>query len=171
MKYTYLLILLPFIMSCGTTKKGFGVDPEANFNSYKTFDFTEASTSGVKTMNKTRTLSAIANEMNSNGLIKSDNPDVLIDVVWNQNQTTNASKTEVVNPWRFGAWAGFEGTYTYLNVQNEAGLVISLVDTQTQKMVWVGSDNKHLDNAYSNQLSSKQVSKMVNNILKHYPPK
>lgn len=171
MKYAGILFFLVISISCASQKKGFGADPDADFSTYKTYAFTDATNAGVKSMNKTRTLSAIENEIKMHGLTPSSNPDLLIDVTMGKNQKTNASKTEVYNPWHFGGWAGFEGSYTYLNVQNNASLIVSLVDAKSNKMVWVGSGTKKLDNSISNQISTKEINKMVHKIFKYYPPK
>lgn len=157
-------------ISCGSTKKGFGYDPDADFSQYKTFAFSTATNSGVKSMTKNRILSAIENELLTKGIQTSDSPDMIVDVVANKTQETNSSKTSVNNPWHFGAWAGFEGTYTYVNVQNEASLVISMVDAQTQKMIWVGSSTKHLKDEMVNSPKTSEINKTVKKILKHYPP-
>lgn len=171
MKIYTLLLIIFFSISCSSTKKGFGADPAADFSSYNTYAFSSSSTSGVKSISKKRVLSAIQSEMAIKGLQAAEAPDVLIDVVFTKNESSEASKTEVKNPWRFGAWAGFEGTYTYINVQKEASLIISMVDAETKKMIWVGSSKKALGKDMASTPSAADIDKMVKKILKHYPPK
>ncbi len=171
MRILPLLFSLFFFASCNTSKKGFGADPTADFTQYKTYAFSETTHKGVKSLTKTRILQAIENEMKAKGMVAAAEPDVLIDVVTTQSERNTTSKTTVNNPWHFGAWAGFEGTYTYNNVQKQATVVISLVDAQTQKMVWVGSSTRHLSNDMANSPGTGEVNKTVKGILKHYPPK
>lgn len=170
MKNLIIIIILLVTVSCSTSKKSFDFDPGTDFSAYKTYGFTNKTLNvGVKTLDKKKMLKAIENELQVKGYTSAENPDILVELYSQTNKTVETSKTEVKNPWRFGAWSGFEGTQTYVNSQTKGTIVISVIDNASQKMVWYGSSTKHIDDKATAKQTTTLINSSVKKILKNYP--
>lgn len=170
MKNLIIAIALLSIVSCSSSKKTSDFDPETDFSAYTSYGFTDKTlNTGVKTLDKKRMLKAIENELQLKGYLPSENPDFLVELFSQTTQTTEVSKTEVKNPWRFGAWSGFEGTQTYLNTSTNGTLIISIIDNASQKMVWYGSSTRPVNEDASAKQKASLINSTVKKILKKYP--
>lgn len=153
---TNLFLMLPiFILACApSVKVSSDYDRSANFSSYKTFSLDHQTTIGiVNPLNADRVVNAIQSEMTSKGFVESNNnPDLTIHVVAVVKNKQTLSVTSHSNGYGglyrpYGFW-GLPGTgqaTVRKDEYREGTLVIDVVDTKTEKMVWTGTANAEIN--------------------------
>lgn len=176
MKTSHLLklaIALSMIVSCSSMKVSSDYDRSVNFNDYKTFGFTEGAMNlPANDLVKNRILNAIASNLKSKGLTESDNPDMLVDLGLKRKEKTDYQSTTYDvggyygRRWRVGTSVGTTNTreinYT------EGTLVINLIDSKKDQLLWMGSGTGVVTNK---SIQEENVISGVNKILAGFPPK
>lgn len=149
------------------------LDKEIDFNTYKTFAWAkeqEAPGAGGNPMfdnelNRKRIKEAIEKEMEVLGLKRFDwAPDLLIDF----HITINQKEAYMVHDnysFGFRYWPNYDlNSYSY----NKGALVIHLVDSKKEQLVWQGIGSKTLADVPSEN-AEEQIQKAVQRILAQYP--
>lgn len=176
MKTSHLLklaIALSMIYSCSSMKVSSDYDRSVNFNDYKTFGFTEeAMNLPANDLVKNRILNAISSNLKSKGLTESDNPDMLVDLGLKRKEKTDYQSTTYDvggyygRRWRVGTSVGTTNTreinYT------EGTLVINLIDSKKDQLLWMGSGTGVVTDK---SIQEENVISGVNKILAGFPPK
>lgn len=126
-------------------------DPSMDFSKYKTYGF--FSPLGIENPNYSSIYGsifrdAISREMESRGYVKSDDPDLLINVSGLLQDKTKVTTT--TDPYMgagyygyrrgyYGAWGGYGyGTTTHVSNYTEGTINVDLVDRELKRMVWEG---------------------------------
>ena len=104
-KLLFPLIALVFVTSCISVRVVADYDQEADFDTYRTFAFykTGIDKAEISDLDKKRILRSIEREMVARGFVKSDNPDLLVNIM------TKANKRVNVNNFGWGGWGGWDG--------------------------------------------------------------
>lgn len=171
------LLLLPALMlliSCAGPRIAFDYDKQADFTKYKTFSISEETQNlQINQLNRDRIITAIENEMALKGFTKSDQPDIIVDVVLKGEEITTATATSTGygGPWRYGYGGGFGTTTIDYNTYVEGTMFITFVDQVTEKIVWQGTGTKTIDETASAEKREKNINYVVQRILANYPPK
>lgn len=176
MKATTILpvFMLLFLVSCTAIRVNADYDSKTNFANYKTFAFDKNGIDKVQIseLDKRRILRAIDAELTKKGMLKSDNPDLLVNIVTKEKEQVNA--TQMNMGWGFGrgwGWGynpywGMGNTYIYSNT--EGTLYIDLIDAKTKDLVWEGEGKGTLTE--DRRQKEIQINAFVNQILAQYPP-
>ena len=158
-------------------------DVSGDFKNYKTFAFDEETMKmEVNQLNRDRILKAIENEMTKKGFTKSDNPDIMVNVV----PKTKTKVQATANTTGMGGYGGYGrygryGGYGYgggfsttqINYDEyiDGTIFISLIDEAEKKMVWQGRVTKTLnENANANK-REKNINYAIQSVFSEYPPK
>ena len=177
------LLLLPvlalvFFSSCNSIRVLTDYDQKTNFSKFKSYAFykTGIDKAQISDLDKKRILRAIETEMSSRGFLKSDNPDILINIF-----TKEQERVDIYNNnfgWGgMGGWGGFggwgmggfgwgpglgwgAGGGNFVSTSTEGSLYIDLVDTQSKQLVWQGKGEGTL-------ASTKNIQKKEQ---RSYPP-
>ncbi|WP_026727186.1 DUF4136 domain-containing protein [Flavobacterium denitrificans] len=176
------LVLLGLFYSCSpTVKVTTDYDHAANFSEYKTFTVYDlrAQEGQVNQLNVDRVAKAIRAEMTAKGFVESsDNPDLKVNAV-----SILKNKTQVTADTNFygyggmyrpyGYWGGGAmmggGTTTFNSYDYVDGsLVIDIVSTKTQKLVWQGIGNAQIDSKPDNP--EEFIAGAIKKILEGFPP-
>ncbi|WPO80228.1 DUF4136 domain-containing protein [Flavobacterium sp. KACC 22761] len=176
------LVLLGLFYSCSpTVKVTTDYDHAANFSQYKTFTVYDlkAQEGQVNQLNVDRVAKAIRAEMTAKGFVESsDNPDLKVNAV-----SILKNKTQVTADTNFygyggmyrpyGYWGGGAmmggGTTTFNSYDYVDGsLVIDIVSTKTQKLVWQGIGNAQIDSKPDNP--EEFIAGAIKKILEGFPP-
>ncbi len=156
--FYFIALASMIIASCGTTVNvSSDYDRANNFSGYKTFSVDDPKTKGqVSSLNAERIVNAIKAEMTKKGFTESaSNPDLHINAMTflkdKQSVTANTNFYGYGGGYRsYGYWGGggVTGTTTY-NTYNykDGSLIIDIVDTKTNKLVWTGTGNAEIDKA------------------------
>ncbi len=177
------LFILPAMMlfmlsSCVSVRVVSDYDKEADFNSFKTYAFykTGIDKAQISDLDKKRILRAIETEMNTRGLIKSNEPDLLVSIFTKERERVDVYNNAgwgwgpgwgFYNPWFWGrpGWGG-----NNVSTSTEGSLYIDLIDTKSKELVWQGRGVGTLNNISNVEKKEARIREFVSEILKKYPP-
>ncbi|WP_286972125.1 DUF4136 domain-containing protein [Flavobacterium sp. UBA4854] len=175
------ILFLGLFYSCSpTVKVTTDYDHAANFSEYKTFAVYDlkAQQGQVNQLNVDRVAKAIRNEMLAKGFTESSNPDLKVNAV-----SILKNKTQVTADTNFygyggmyrpyGYWGGgamMGGGSTTFNTYDyvDGSLVIDIVSTKTDKLVWQGIGNAEIDSKPDNP--EQFINDAIKKILADFPP-
>ncbi|KAF2511215.1 DUF4136 domain-containing protein [Flavobacterium foetidum] len=175
------LLLLGFFFSCSpTVKVTTDYDRNANFSEYKTFAVYDlrAQEGQVNQLNIERVTRAIRNEMIAKGFTESSNPDLKVNAVSIlKNKRSVSANTDfygyggMYRP--YGYWGGgpmMGGANTTFNTYDyvDGSLVIDIVSTKSQKLLWQGIGNAEIDSKPDNP--EEFINSSIKKILADFPP-
>ncbi|MFK7747044.1 MAG: DUF4136 domain-containing protein [Kordia sp.] len=174
------VVALLLVTSCISVRVVADYDQQADFDSYKTFAFykTGIDKAEISDLDKKRILRAIEKEMIARGFVKSDNPDVLVNIMTKANKRVNLNNNVGLGwgGWGFGGWGwnpwlwgggGFQSVSTRI----EGVLYIDLIDTKQKELVWQGRGAGNLLGRTGNiEKKEARIKEFVQEIMKEYPP-
>ncbi|HKO78190.1 MAG TPA: DUF4136 domain-containing protein [Flavobacterium sp.] len=177
------MLFFGLIYGCAPTVKVTNdYDHAVNFSEFKTFaTFDLSAQKGqVNQLNVDRVTKAIIAEMTAKGFKEtSDNPDLKVNAVAilkNKTQVTaNSNYYGYGGMYRpYGYWGGgamMGGGSTTFNTYDyiDGSLVIDIVSTKTDKLVWQGIGNAEIDNKPDNP--EEFINNSVKSIMASFPPK
>lgn len=174
------IIVLGLIYSCGPTVKVTNdYDRSVDFSQYKTFAVYDlkAQEGQMSQLNAERVTNAIRTEMISKGFTEvANNPDLKVNAVVilkdKKQVTSNSDFYGYGGIYRpYGYWGGgmLTGTTTYNTYEYVDGsLIIDIVSTKTQKLIWQGIGNTQFDKRPDNP--DEFINSSVKKILAGFPP-
>lgn len=175
------VLFLGLFYSCSpTVKVTTDYDHSANFSEYKTFAVYDlkAQQGQVNQLNVDRVAKAIRNEMLAKGFTESSNPDLKVNAV-----SILKNKTQVTADTNFygyggmyrpyGYWGGgamMGGGSTTFNTYDyvDGSLIIDIVSSKTDKLVWQGIGNAEIDSKPDNP--EQFINDAIKKILTGFPP-
>jgi hypothetical protein len=179
MKTKLLFVLAIALVACSSITTSYDYDKTVDFTKYKTYNFSdEAKKFGIQELNRARLLAAIDNEMTARGFTKSDNPDVLVDLMGKMEQKRTATATTSGGGMyggygygRYGYGGGFSTTTINYDDYTEGTLFINVVDRGTEKIVWQGRGTKTLNENASPEKREANIKNGVAMIYQKFPIK
>lgn len=176
------ILFLGFIYSCSpTVSVTSDYDHAANFSQFKTFAVYDlkAQEGQVNQLNIDRVTSAIRADMLAKGFTESTtNPDLKVNAVSilknKQSVTADSNFYGYGGMYRpYGYWGGgamMGGATTTFNTYDyvDGSLIIDIVSTKTQKLVWQGVGNAQIDSKPDNP--DEFISNAIKKILAGFPP-
>jgi hypothetical protein len=189
MKHLKLLLLpvlaLVFLSSCNSVRVLSDYDQQANFNEYKSYAFykTGIDKAQISDLDKKRILRAIEEEMTSRGFVKSENPDILINIFTKEQERVDVYNNNFgwggMGGWGWGGFGGWGwgpglgwgwGGGGMVSTSTEGSLYIDLVDTKSKQLVWQGKGEGTLANTKNIQKKEQRIKEFVSQIMEQYPP-
>lgn len=184
------LLALVFMSSCSSVRVLSDYDQNTNFNGYNSYAFykTGIDKAQISDLDKKRILRAIETELSGRGMVKSENPDLLISIF-----TKEEERVDVYNnnfgwgwggPWGWGLGWGWGGPWgwgwgpglgwgwggTGVSTSTQGSLYIDLIDTKTKELVWQGKGEGTLSNTKNIEKKEQRIRDFVSQILEQYPP-
>lgn len=176
------LLLVLMLTSCVSVRVASDYDQQADFNNYKSFAFykTGIDKAEISDLDKKRILRAIEAEMLAKGFVKSDNPDVLVNIF-----TKEKERVDVYNNWGWGGfgWGGFGwggwgwgwgpgwgAGFNNVATRTEGSLYIDVIDTTEKELVWQGKGTGNLVTNNNIEKKEARIREFVQEIMKQYPP-
>lgn len=163
--YLSLVSLTSILLSCSSVRVSVDYDREADFSMYKTYAFYKPGIDAVEIsdLDKRRILRAIDNELSEKGMLKTDNPDILINIFTEEQENINIYQDN------FGWGWGWGMPMTQVSSNVEGTLFIDFIDLRKNRLVWQGIGTGIL----SLEMDKKEarINEIVRKILKNYPPK
>jgi hypothetical protein len=175
MKATKILpLLLLFILgSCGSTVSVYSdYDKNIDFSQYKTYAFHKRGIDrvAISELDKKRILNAIDLELGRKGMIKSESPDLLINIFTKEREQIDVN--QYYDGWGYGWRYGWNpylwGGRTYVTTTTQGTLYIDLIDARKKELVWQGEGVGYLTENRNEK--EKQINEFVAKILAQYPP-
>ena len=171
------LILLSFCLifiSCSSVRVFRDYDTAIDFKDYTTYAFFKPGIDEVEIsdLDKKRILKAIEVELDGKQLIKSETPDLLINLaVKSSNDVYINQNNGFGYGYGFGFWNGWglpNNNIATVSLQTNGMLFIDLIDTKTKQLVWQGKGKGYISE-YSKK-RDERIQYFVTEILKNYPP-
>ena len=169
MKFLKIIpVLIGFIAltSCSSVSVAVDYDREVNFDNYKTYAFYKAGIDEVEIsdLDKRRILRAIDRELAAKGIVKSNNPDLLVNIFTEAEENINIYQNNFGWGWGWG-W-GMPMTNVSRNV--EGSLFIDLIDKNKNQLVWQGLGKGIL--SIDMDEKEERINEIVMKIMAKYPP-
>ena len=169
-----LMLISSLFMACSSSiKVTTDYDKGKDFSAYKTYKFVEeVSNIPMNDLNKNRLLNTIEKELIAKGLIKSDDPDLIVDIQIStrqeQSATTHSSYYGGYGRRGYRAGGGFSSSYTSIDTYVVGTIFINLVDNKENVLVWqgVGEGTVNFEAKDREAMMEKNIAK----ILYGYPP-
>jgi hypothetical protein len=174
------VLALLFLSSCVSVRVVSDYEKEANFNSYKTYAFykTGIDKAHLSDLDKKRILKAIDAEMSSRGMVKVQDPDLLISIF-----TKEREQVDVYNnywggmygwgwsPYYYGGYGpGWGWNSPVVSTRTQGSLYIDLIDSKNKELVWQGKGVGTLNNTRNIEKKEERIREFVTEILQQYPP-
>lgn len=143
----YLLLIGYALGGCSSDNIRSDYDSTADFGAYKTYNFIEGAGpdyEGYESLFSQYMISAITQEMESRGYVKSDNPDLLVNFNANLQEKTKVTQSAAAPTPYYGyrggfydPWGGYGyATQTHVSQYTEGTFNIDLVDARKKQLVW-----------------------------------
>ncbi len=158
--------------SCASINVTSDYDKTVDFNQYKTFAFHKSGIDKVEIsdLDKKRILKAIDESLSAKGLIKQENPDILVNIFTKSREQVDVNTFNA--GWGYGwGWGWSPWMYnnrTSVSRSTEGTLYIDLIDAKKKELIWQGEGNGNLPKSVDKK--DEQIKKMVSKILDQYPP-
>ncbi len=168
MKYFSLFLFL-FLFSCSSVYVISDHDASIDFKSYKTFAYLKSGIdkAEISDLDKRRILKSIDLELESEGLNKSKNPDLLITFSTNAKEKIYINTDYLYSNWHYNPY--FFGPMRSFPInQIEGTLYINLIDSKTKKLIWQGKGRGGLSDYIKNR--DEKIGAFVSEILNNFPP-
>ena len=168
MKYISLFLFL-FLFSCSSLYVISDHDASIDFKLYKTFAYLKSGIdkAEISDLDKRRILKSIDLELESKGLNKSKNPDLLITFSTNAKEKIYINTDYLYSNWHYNPY--FFGPMRSFPInQIEGTLYINLIDSKTKKLIWQGKGRGGLSDYIKNR--DEKISAFVSEILNNFPP-
>ena len=176
-KITILFLFISIFLSCDSIRVSSDYNKDIDFSNLKTYAFSKQGVDKVKIndIDKKRILKAIDVELYNKGFRKSSiEPDFIISFFTKTTEKVNFYPSHnyygsmVQSPYAgIGHYAGswYQNSYNY----NEGVLVIDIVDSNKNELVWQGIGKGYI---YTDkpEKKSEKISAMVRKILLQFPP-
>jgi len=171
------MLILLFLGSCVSVRVVSDYDKEAKFNEFKTYAFykTGIDKAHISDLDKKRILKAIDAEMSSRGMVKSQDPDILISIF-----TKEKEQVDIYNNywgggygWGWSPWYWGPGPYGFGNsvsTRTQGSLYIDLIDTKNKELVWQGKGVGSIGDTRNIERKEERIREFVSQILEQYPP-
>lgn len=172
-KLLKLLSLITFVItitSCASIDVATDYDKEANFDKYNTYAFFKPGIdqAEISDLDKKRILRAIDYELSQKGLVKSENPNLLVSIFTKTKEEVNIYQNNFGYGWGWNPyfWGPGANTYSYTSIKGT--LFIDLIDAERNELVWQGLGTGVLTQKMKKK--EEKIKKIVNEILEKFPP-
>lgn len=179
------VIALMLLSSCNSVRVLSDYDQKANFSEYKSYAFYKTGIDKVQIsdLDKKRILRAIEAEMSTRGFVKSESPDILVNIFTKEQERVDVYNNNFgwggFGGWGWGGFGGWGwgpglgwgwGGGGMVSTSTEGSLYIDLVDTKNKQLVWQGKGEGTLANTKNIQKKEQRIKEFVSQIMQQYPP-
>lgn len=171
MRYLAIFICALVLKSCGAGV-ALDYDTEKDFSKYITYNFYPTLQSGLSELDENRIIKITDSLLQEKGLIKSDNPQLLINF-YSKEQVSHSRNT-------IGIGVGGGGRNTSMGVStgipvggNEINqqLTVDFIDTALDALVWQAKTEGSFKEKATPEQRESYYQKTLNKIFEKYPPR
>ena len=175
MKTLKILFLLfsSFLISCQAVHINSDYDKSIDFSKFKSYAFYKTGIDKVEIsdLDKKRILRSIDEEMTLKGFVKSETPDMLINISTKEREQVNVNQFNAGfgYGWGFGWNPMFMGGgMNNVSTFAEGTLIIDLIDAAKKELIWQGEGVGHL--TQNTDRKDQNIKGFVTRIMSQYPP-
>ncbi len=169
---TFTLLLLGFftLTSCSSIKVATDYDKEKNFDQYSSFAFYKPGIDAaeISDLDKKRILRAIERELVAKGMVKNNNPNLLVSIFTESRENINIYQNNFGYGWGWNPYFWGPGGFNSVSSNVEGTLYIDLIDAQENELVWQGLGTGIL--SLDMEKKEEKINEIVNKIMEKYPP-
>ncbi|WP_299669393.1 DUF4136 domain-containing protein [uncultured Polaribacter sp.] len=170
----FILAFAITLTSCSSIKVNTDYDTKVDFSKYKTFAFykTGIDKADISDLDKRRILRAIEAELTDLGMIKSEDPDMLVSIFTKSREKVNVNQNNFGygfgwgwNPWM---WNGMNNNVN-VSQYTEGTLFIDFIDKEKKELVWqgIGTGALKMDDREKKEI---RIKEFVKEIVSRFPP-
>ena len=169
---TFKLLSILFILtlaSCSTVRVNADYDKKATFTNYKTYAYLKSGIdkAEISDLDKKRILYAIDEVMATKGFVKSENPDIIVNVFTKERERVDVYQNYGFG-WGWGPYWGMGMNRPAVTTTPEGTLFLDFVDAKTKELVWQGQGTGYL--TQNRDKKEAVIKEFVSRILAQYPP-
>lgn len=170
LKFIPILGLLAFA-SCNSIQVSTDYDSSVNFSQFKTYAFMKSGIddSKISDLDKKRILKAVEAELAIKGYVKSDNPELLVNIFTDSQQNVNVNNYYGgwgYRPWGWNPWMYGPG-YSSVTVNSEGVLYIDILEAQKKELIWQGKGTGYLTS--NRNKKEEKIKEFAQKILSELP--
>lgn len=171
MRHLSFLILLLFLVACGSTNVIYDYDEQQDFGYYKTYNFFPKMHTGLGELDHKRLLQLADSTLQTLGLTKSETPDLYVNFKTAlSEQPSNNSLGIGVGTGRRGINIGVGGAIPIGGPVTFMELVTDLVDVRRDELVWQAIAEKRFDSNNSPNAHKAFFQQVIARSFQKYPP-
>lgn len=183
LRFVFITFAAVMLVSCASGPKiETDYDHTIDFSKYKTYGFFNPM--GIENRSYSSIYGsifrdAIGKELESRGYVKSDNPDLMINVSGRLQDKTKVTTTS--DPYmgggyygyrrgRYGAWGGYGyGTTTHVSNYTEGTINVDMVDREAKRMIWEGVAVGRVNEKNTNEETRANIYSGIQEMFAGYP--
>lgn len=165
------LVIFFLVASCSSVRVTSDYDTATDFSKYKTFAFYKKGIDKVEIsdLDKRRILKSVEAEMLAKGFVKSENPDILVNIFTKSRQKVDVYDNNHFymgwHPWYYGPNFGMT-----ISKYTEGTLFVDLIDAEKKELVWQGIGSGGLTTSGNVAKKEERIKVFVTDIMAKYPP-
>lgn len=172
--FTIIFCTMVLNVGFGQVKVSSDYDTNADFKSFKTYQFTEEALAlPLNDLNRKRLIEAIESEMAKKGITKAEDADLWVDIkVSSEMKESTTATTDYYGTGYRYRW-GPQFTTTNINVTEyvQGTIFIDFINNETDQLVWQGRGIGTVSENITGEKRTKRIQKAIAKIFKKYPPK
>lgn len=171
MKTLKFLPLLLLLVACDAVRVNADYDKTVNFSVYKSYAFYKTGIDKVEIsdLDKKRIMNSIDETMTAKGFIKSESPDILININTKAVRNVNVNQFQAGYGYGWGlGWNPYFGYNIPITSNTEGTLTIDFIDAIKKELIWQGEGVGYL--TQNTDKKDENIKGFVTKILEQYPP-
>ncbi|TDQ30067.1 DUF4136 domain-containing protein [Tenacibaculum caenipelagi] len=171
MKYYKYLFLLVFI-GCSSSKIVYDYDSQANFSSYKTFNFFEDAGKGLNELDVKRVTNELTTSLEAKGMRLAENPDIYINILSSERPSINRNTIGLgIGSGGRNVGFGISGGIPIESRKINQQLTVDFVESKNNQLIWQGVANSEIKEKTSPEERRIYYQKLIKKMVSNYPPK
>src|SRR5690554_304521 len=165
-----LLLLVLLLSSCSSSVRVVSdFDKEVDFTNYNTYAFHKPSVDAAKIsdLDKRRILRAIDRELTGKGMVKSEDPQIIIGIYTKEQERIDVYQNH--HSWGWHPYYYPYGPSSHVSQTTQGTLFIDILDAKTKNLIWQGIGYSDLVTG-DMERKEKRINEIVAKILTAYPP-
>lgn len=172
MKNIYLLLIVLSLASCGSTNVEYDYDEQANFDTFKTYNYIAEMQSGLNQLDLNRLMKATDSILQGRGYMLSENPALLIDVSSDQYKQSSRNTIGIgVGGGGGNVGVGVGGGIPIGGRELHQTITINIVDAQKDALIWQAVSDSNIKLNTDPQQRQAYFTKLMEKVFKKFPPK
>lgn len=155
--------------ACSVAKVDY--DRNTDFSHYRTFNFYPEMNSGLNQLDEKRIVAQTEAFLAGKGFVKSDSPDMYVNIFSRQYETPNNSSVGIgIGSGGRGGGVGISGGIPIRSNSTTQEITFDLIDAGKEELIWQGISEVKLGNNSSPEAREQAYKKVVEKVLGKYPP-
>lgn len=172
MKNSFLLLIVLIMTSCGSMNVEYDYDEQADFDTFKTYNYIAEMQSGLNQLDLNRLMKATDSILQGRGYALSENPGLLIDVSSDQYEQASRNTLGIgLGSGGGNVGVGVGGGIPIGGRELHQTITINLVDAQKDALIWQAVSDSNIKLNTDPQQRQAYFKKLMEKVFKNFPPK